>query len=487
MLLALVLIWFLPWRFQVNDDELMMWLVSGAYTGHPESYAVFIHPVLSWLFSKLYNFFPTIPWYPLTWFFTLFISFHVFTAAVKEKFDSGIQTQIWNLILFACIIHFAFFLQFSIVSAIATSAGLSYRLAKLQVSLAHPYKILPSDGLILLGVLIRPEVTILLTGALLGILIIYPKPKRFFRSFLIPISIILIGLISNYLILQKNELKEFNKLNTLRSQVFDHPFLQLEKEQWKIENPEIYHFSNGLQDFENDGLDEEKLEIWKRVLDEKRGELLNFNFYRKAFFTYIEHEHFFISLMIILILFSVWINPKNALLAFGLILLGFLVLVPYYLLKIQVYALAFFFFLVAIFLLQPQLSKEKRPIILRAFQIALLGVLAFHTLGFFQSSKNIPDSKEIDRALTELKKEGFDRVIFVGENKWYHHLVFDNPIPFKVFGWSSLFEKEFYPELKYQKAAFLIHENTYDSNKDYFLNKEVEAVRLENFILIRSL
>jgi|GEM_PF-6032982 len=26
-----LLIWNLPWRFQVNDDEIMMWLVSGAY------------------------------------------------------------------------------------------------------------------------------------------------------------------------------------------------------------------------------------------------------------------------------------------------------------------------------------------------------------------------------------------------------------------------------------------------------------------------
>ncbi|MEP1087428.1 MAG: hypothetical protein ABJH01_12185, partial [Algoriphagus sp.] len=74
-LFALVLIWFLPWRFQTNDDELMMWLVSGAYTGTPESYAVFIHPILSWIFSELYTALPDVPWYPLTWFGVLYLSY----------------------------------------------------------------------------------------------------------------------------------------------------------------------------------------------------------------------------------------------------------------------------------------------------------------------------------------------------------------------------------------------------------------------------
>jgi hypothetical protein len=62
-LLALASVWFLPWRFQVNDDVLMMWLVSGAYTGTPETYAVFIHPILSWIFSRLYAAFPFVNWY----------------------------------------------------------------------------------------------------------------------------------------------------------------------------------------------------------------------------------------------------------------------------------------------------------------------------------------------------------------------------------------------------------------------------------------
>ncbi|MFT4855343.1 MAG: hypothetical protein ACI942_000713, partial [Planctomycetota bacterium] len=74
-LLAMIVIWFLPWRFQTNDDELMMWLVSGAYTGTPESYAVFIHPLLSWIFSKLYTLFPEIRWYPLTWFLVMYLGY----------------------------------------------------------------------------------------------------------------------------------------------------------------------------------------------------------------------------------------------------------------------------------------------------------------------------------------------------------------------------------------------------------------------------
>ena len=72
---ALSIVALLPWRFQVNDDVIMMWLVSGAYTGTPEPYAVFIHPVLSWVFSKLYIGFPLFPWYESVWFLGIYFSF----------------------------------------------------------------------------------------------------------------------------------------------------------------------------------------------------------------------------------------------------------------------------------------------------------------------------------------------------------------------------------------------------------------------------
>jgi hypothetical protein len=124
-LLAMIVIWFLPWRFQTNDDELMMWLVSGAYTGTPESYAVFIHPILSWYFSKLYTFFPSVPWYPLSWFAVMYLSYLVFLNLVWKKNSELIMKQIWSLFLFAFLIHFTFSLQFSIVSAFAVSAGIS--------------------------------------------------------------------------------------------------------------------------------------------------------------------------------------------------------------------------------------------------------------------------------------------------------------------------------------------------------------------------
>lgn len=108
-LASMILIWFLPWRFQTNDDELMMWLVSGAYTGEPESFAVFIHPILSWSFSKLYTFFPAIPWYPLTWFLGMYLSYLVFLDLVSKKNFQQLSFHIWALFLFAFLIHFSFF------------------------------------------------------------------------------------------------------------------------------------------------------------------------------------------------------------------------------------------------------------------------------------------------------------------------------------------------------------------------------------------
>src|SRR5690606_27825638 len=41
-----------PFIFETNDDSKMMMLVSGTFSGVPEDYGVFIHPLLSLFFSQ---------------------------------------------------------------------------------------------------------------------------------------------------------------------------------------------------------------------------------------------------------------------------------------------------------------------------------------------------------------------------------------------------------------------------------------------------
>ena len=103
--IAVLTVSFLPWRFQLNDDMIMMWLVRGDYSGQPESYAVFIHPILSWTFAELYTLIPGVNWYPLTWFLVMYSSFLVFVNGIHTHLPKYLATFL-SLLLLAFFIHF---------------------------------------------------------------------------------------------------------------------------------------------------------------------------------------------------------------------------------------------------------------------------------------------------------------------------------------------------------------------------------------------
>src|SRR5690606_39658298 len=71
-----------PFIFETNDDTKMMMLVSGMFSGVPEDYGVFIHPLLSLFLSELYALNAAVPWYPLIWFAFVFMAYVGWVKAV---------------------------------------------------------------------------------------------------------------------------------------------------------------------------------------------------------------------------------------------------------------------------------------------------------------------------------------------------------------------------------------------------------------------
>lgn len=473
-----LLVWFLPWRFQVNDDEVMMWLVSGAYTGTPESFAVFIHPILSGIFSGLYSWIPAVPWYPITWFVLLFLSYGALIHYNAQFSGRNFKGICWDLLLLASLIHFSFFLQFSIVASFCITAGLVCRFGKNEIR----SKILPSDLLIFAGVLIRWEVGIVLIGGTLAGLLFWRKEKNWIRAAILPVALLLICILSKIIWVENSNLDQFTEINRLRSQVFDHPMLQLEKENWKEKDLSLYHFSNGLQDFQSDELGEQTLRKWKKDLDSSRMDFLGLDYLIKAWLTFVQQEHFFLFLFAISILQAILGKKKPVLWALLWIFLGFNLLLPFYLLKIQVFVLAFF--LILIFQL---LWEDQNPILKSLFHLTIAGLLilgiVWHIVSIFSSEKNIPDNSELIEILADLKAEGISEVYLVGQNKWYHSLVFENPLPFKILGWSSLLELH-QGNSATSKKAFLVQTKTYISNAAYFQEGNPKIQYLEEFVLI---
>lgn len=463
-----ILIWNLPWRFQVNDDEVMMWLVSGDYTGKPEWFAVFLHPVLSWIFSLLYKSFSGIPWYAYTWIFIMFSSFVFLIYLIEKQFGRGLFAYAWALFLFGFYIHFLFFMQFSIVAGMAVFAGLAGRLNG-EFNSQPKFTFKTSDIFILIGFLVRPEVLFLFLAGLGVFNLLVIRQKHFFRNAIPPLIILVIGLLIGQLWIQSKGLSEFQSHNRLRSQVFDHPVLQLDKEAIKETHPELYYFANGLIDFQRDPGLLDNLKAWKLFLDQKRWEWISLDALWTSFATYVEHENFLIGLMLTFALFSFSINrKKTTLLLFGL-LLFLAVLSPFYLLKVQIYALVMLLFMLLSFCFIKLKTVSKGTS--AGFALVLTVGITVHFYSFFHSSINRIPAENLKEELDRLKQGGYHEVYLIGGGNLYSNLVFDHSGRFKILGWPTLLEMT-RGEVPKEPSAFLVDSVTYSHNMRYFEMKE---------------
>lgn len=267
--IALLIIWHLPWRFQVNDDEVMMWLVSGAYTGTPETYAVFIHPALSWIFAKLYSYSPEVNWYGGTWFWAIGSSYFLLLGKIAFwSTDLWTKRGLASLILLASI-HFSFFPQFTVVSGFAAFASISIWFSPEKNK--SPILITLALLLFIGATLIRWE-SVALLGLGFGVYTCCNSGIFFFRQevrkILVFASLFLILLGSKLYWETNSEYVDFVKFSKLRSSVIDHPVFRQEIVGGEI-TPEsdFYFFSRWY--FEADFPSENELVHKKRALDSK--------------------------------------------------------------------------------------------------------------------------------------------------------------------------------------------------------------------------
>lgn len=246
-------IYFLPWRFQVNDDVIMMWLVSGSYTGTPESYAVFIHPLLSALLSNLYQLNLQIQWYALYTFCTLWISFLMGIKSIaSSKLSQSFQSTLKVAIL-AITIHFCIFPQFTLLAGWAAINGLLFILLNQSNSWKNQ---LPGFLLFFLSAFIRVEASGLI---LLGILVfnIPLFSKKLIPLWTICCLLILISVGSQKIWEANSDYREYLEFNRTRALVFDHPvFFQKYKNDETEKDSPWYFFSQQIIDRESHSIQE---------------------------------------------------------------------------------------------------------------------------------------------------------------------------------------------------------------------------------------
>lgn len=443
--LAFTIIWFLPWRFQVNDDAIMMWLVSGAYTGKPESYAVFIHPLLSWTFSKLYTVIPSINWYPLTWFFIMFLSWLNLLSSIFKGQQDKFLRLFFVLFLLAFSIHFLFFLQFSILAAFAVASGLISRGIKcadlLQTNSSlkrnRPLTLYASDTLIVLGALIRIEVLFLMLAGILVLGFFHSRKVLKLQFFLAPTIILILLYAYSQGYIHHAGLQDFNRANKLRSSVFDDPVLQLQKESFRDLNPDLRYFANGLMDFNRETELLQKLETWNQLIDQKRTEVMTPKTLFKAFTFFVWNERYFCFLFAILITVSLFLQFKKSLISLAVLLAIMIVLAPFFLLKIQVYVIILLSFFSSLFLFGTS-KKTKGPILI-APVIILIILIPFHLTSFLDSNKNLFPSEEFQEFMDfEDLYPNYNHIYLIGLDHVNYHFLDFKPTSVRYLGWPTL-------------------------------------------------
>lgn len=121
---ALVVYAFVPMRFEVNDDTVMMMLASGAYSGEPSSYLVFINALLGACLSWLYQMAPSLPWYPGMMLLALSICVGLVLAMAAQ--NSALTTagrSGLTIALVALLISLTVEVQFTTVAAMSVALG----------------------------------------------------------------------------------------------------------------------------------------------------------------------------------------------------------------------------------------------------------------------------------------------------------------------------------------------------------------------------
>ncbi len=433
LFLGLGMIWFLPWRFQTNDDVMMMWLVSGAYTGEPEPYAVFIHPWLSWSFSKIYGLIPETNWYGLTWFGVNFLSAFLLLKKIWSITFPAIQKHFWSLFIALISFHFAFFPQFTLIAGFAALAGL---MVIWDSSL--PRFRLWAFLVLFMSLSIRWESVVLISLGWIWAALVFLQVKD---GFSISRGLLLISF-AVFLALGKLAYEEsfvspdYLDFNQARSKVLDHPVFVQQSQEGAIPDSSDWFLASrwmfeelplNSQDFKNKKQElDQQLWTWKAVKDG----LIRIQ--------RVQLTELFKSMLILILLGSFLVSQiswRRKIIFLGGWLTFYLLFNHFNLLLGRVNLLFFLVLLFSIF----QFPAPKLPRKLTAGLIMLLVLfLGIHASNFYNESQGrLAFQREFDRLFEEKNPESPLFLEGVMEYLFTEQFNANHPVPFLSYGWIS--------------------------------------------------
>lgn len=438
-----LLIFFTPFGFASNDDAMMMSLLNGTYTGHPEGYAVFIHPILSELISLLYKCNNQFPWYPFLWFMFSFLAYVAVVNAVAIRGGKAIYQLLWIVAYLLFSVHHLFLLQFTVIAGVLALSGylLLFESKVFSPNNLHLNGIF-AIFLVILSILVRIDVFFLTT---LGLGFFYGFKYGLNKlltllyegRYLWIVVIFLVVLVPLYE--KVNGYNEYVKFNKARAKVIDHPVLWFKTPGInKIESPDLYFFRNWL--FEDNP--NVTLSFLQAMQKELNSDYFSSNYFFHGFkriADFQEHHNFslFILLLYLLLLLSLDTVRKKNLFFVMTWVIFFLVFNHFYLVPQRVQSLFGLQLLGAAWLCKKQVSL-KPPILI--FTVTLISViLLIHVLRITENLKVknviINELKLISLLIPKNEIAFTDLIGTESIDPQSFHT--KNDIPFIYFGWHS--------------------------------------------------
>lgn len=492
-LMGILIIYFLPWRYQVNDDIILDWLLSGVYTGTPEAYVIFIHPLWSGFLAFLFKNFNTTPWYSIQHFLVLGGSCYLGIQSIEFQSDQWKQRLLATLVL-SISWHISLMPQFTLVSGWAAASAIMYlgfgskkpwetRFAWLLFAIAAMIR-LESAGLIALGFGV---VTFGLSRGMVKI--------KQFTAF----GLIILGLaLSQKIWENQSEFKAFLKFNQARAKVLDHPVFYEDWLDGKFNYDSKWSsFSNWF--IEKSGISLEDLSEKSKELNARQLSLseVNRSFSRLI---RIQKEEAFKGVIsaILLILFA--LNYRSftlkTWLAIGVWIIFLLIFNHFFHVKGRVLFLFFLPILTPFFLILKS-SNQIRGATL--FTVILPFLFAYHLINFAREAKErsgllVQFKTLMNDSMTVTKLEGFPLEYFSKANltQGNTHLLLDGWVarsPYQMraldrLGYQDFSDIQEYNLLGIKKFApfyFPDYMNSFGNHYELIETKETEDLILYQF------
>lgn len=230
---ALACLLFFYNNYETNDDQLMLMLLTGSFSGTGTHYIMYVNSVLSFPIQVLYKTIPTIPWYPIIQYATVFISLTAITYLLIRK--DTMRGTILSLLLL-CSFGFDFYtrMQFTKVSGVATSGGIALCVYVFSSQNKKVLKIILSILLVLVGSCFRFKMSLAVIAMLTPLILFYTvdTQKSQTSKKLLPALVCLILIVAclvphyiNQQIYSENEgWAKYMEFNASRSQLLDRSF-----------------------------------------------------------------------------------------------------------------------------------------------------------------------------------------------------------------------------------------------------------------------